>query len=305
MNVSICAIAKLENNYLYEWAEYHLGIGFSHIYLFDNNDLDGERIQDVFKGTPISDDVTVLDVRGQRCKQLEVYNLCYKSFCFDWCAFIDIDEFVSFNPGSGITSIQQLISRHECHNAIVLNWLCYGDCDQLYYEKYPVLDRFPSPILPYDFVASQINGTPENYHIKTIVKKGLDIDWEEDHYPFCNPHIPARLSEIVNASGKIVENSPWQESDYTIAYIRHFITMSLEEYARKSKRGAADTGSQVRYKISRFFRYNRITITKIRYVHKITGEFLFFQIINEWLKWRSVSHRWPTAYLYRSFRQMQ
>lgn len=303
MNVSICAIAKLENNYLYEWAEYHIGIGFSHIYLFDNNDIDGERIQDVFKGTPISDAVTVLDVRGQRCKQLKVYNLCYKSFGFDWCAFIDIDEFVSFNPESGITSIEQLISRHECQNAIVLNWLCYGDCENLYYEKRPVWDRFPSPIFPYDFVASQINGTPENYHIKTIIKKGLDIDWEEDHYPFCNPHIPSRLNTIVTASGKAVSNSPWQESDYSVAYIRHYITMSLEEYARKSSRGAADTGSLVRYKISRYFRYNRITFRKIRYVHKITGSFLLFQIINEWLKWHSISNKWPTAYLYHSYRQ--
>lgn len=299
----ICAIAKLENDYIYEWANYHLGIGFTHIYIYDNNEIDGERILDVFSESSISDSITVIDIRGQRCKQLEAYNKCYQSFDFDWCAFIDIDEFITFSPDSGITSIEQLILRHADHNAIVLNWLCYGDCDNVYYDNRPVLKRFPKPILPFDFVASQIDGTPENHHIKTIVKKGLDIDWEEDHFPFCNPHIPSRLSDIVNASSKVVENRPWQVFDNSVAYIRHYITKSLEEYAKKANRGAADTGSRVRYKISRYFRYNRITISKLRLVHRITGSYSLLQIINERFKWLSVSNEWPTAFLYRSFRQ--
>ena len=303
MNIVICAIAKLENNYLYEWAEYHLEIGFSHIFLFDNNDTEGERIQDVFNKTPIADSITVLDVRGQKCKQLEVYNRCYNEFDFDWCAFIDIDEFISFSPQSGITSIEQLISRHESHDAIVLNWLCYGDCGNLTYENRPVLNRFLTPIDPLDFVASRVDGTPENYHIKTIIRKGVDVDWEEDHIPFCNPHIPSRLTDIVTAAGYEVKNLPWHRFDYSIAYIRHYITMSLEEYARKSRRGAADTNSQVRYKITRYFRYNKITIPKIRLVHSITGSCLFFQILNERFKWLSISNKWPSAKLYRSFRR--
>lgn len=299
----ICAIAKLENDYIYEWASYHLGIGFSHIYIYDNNEIDGERIPDVFSGSSISDSVTVINVRGQRGKQLEVYNKCYQDYDFDWCAFIDIDEFITFSQESGITSIEQLILRHADHNAIVLNWLCYGDCGNVDYTIGPVQKRFPKPILPFGFVASQIDGTPENNHIKTIVKKGLDIDWEEDHVPFCNPHIPSRLSDIVSASGKVVENRPWQTFDNSVAYIRHYITKSLEEYARKSNRGAADTDSRVRYKISRYFRYNRITLSKLRLVRRITGSFSLLPIINERFKWRSVSNKWLTAYFYRSFRQ--
>ena len=93
MKCVVCAIAKQENVYIYEWANYHLNIGFSHIHIYDNNDLDGESIADVFVGTNIENKITIHDVRGKICMQLVVYQDCYDNEDFDWCAFIDIDEF--------------------------------------------------------------------------------------------------------------------------------------------------------------------------------------------------------------------
>ena len=94
-NCVICAIAKNENAYLYEWAEYHLSLGFSHIYVYDNNDVDGERVDDVFANTEIASKISVFDVRGKRFVQKNVYNEFYAKGQFDWCAFIDIDEFIT------------------------------------------------------------------------------------------------------------------------------------------------------------------------------------------------------------------
>ena len=34
----IVSLAKLESNYIEEWVRYHLGLGFEHIYLYDNED---------------------------------------------------------------------------------------------------------------------------------------------------------------------------------------------------------------------------------------------------------------------------
>ena len=34
----ICAIAKNEDLYLDEWIQYHLALGFKHIFLYDNHD---------------------------------------------------------------------------------------------------------------------------------------------------------------------------------------------------------------------------------------------------------------------------
>lgn len=302
MNIVICAIAKLENNYIYDWAKYHLQLGFNHIYIYDNNDIDGELIEDVFTGSQIEDYITIIDVRGQKKVQLKVYNSFYRTYDFDWCAFIDIDEYISFNPDSNISQIDQLVSPLSEHSAIMLNWLCYGDCGHIYYEKVPVINRFQTPITPTNFVASLYNGTPENCHIKSIVKKGLGIDWEGERFPSPNPHIPANITDICNALGQPISCSPWQPINYDIAYIRHYITLSLEEYIRKIKRGSVISGSSKKYCIQRFFRYNRISIRKLYAAYRLSGSFIFFSVLSEKLKWRLISLKSPLANFYKSYR---
>lgn len=302
MNIVICTIAKLENQYIYFWARYHLSLGFKHIYIFDNNDIDGERIEDVFINTPITDYVTIIDVRGQRKIQLSVYNDFYKSYSFDWCAFIDIDEYITFRLGSGVSQIEQFVSRFPYNNAIVLNWLCFGDSGHIEYSDLPVTERFTIPIMPLDFVATQYNGIPENYHVKSIVKKDLDIDWEEDRYPSPNPHTPARLTNICNASGIIVNNSPWHESDYRIAYIRHYITMSLEEYTRKINRGSVVSGASQKYSFPRYFRYNRITLRKLCFVYKHSRLLVLYRVLLEKYKWKLIYRKSPFVYFFKSYR---
>ena len=300
MNIVICAIAKLENNYIYDWAKYHLDIGVNHIFIYDNNEIDGERIEDVFRDTALENRVTVLNARGQKKAQLKVYNAFYHTFDFDWCAFIDIDEFITFNPSANIQSINDFLSNlHNC-DAVALNWLCYGDNGLVHFENESVPKRFLKPIKPLDFVASQVNGTPENYHIKSIIKKGLDIDWDEDHSPFKNPHVPSRITRIVNAKGESLSELPWQVSDYSVAFIRHYITMSIEEYLRKVQRGAADSNSAGRYNVSRFFRYNRITLKKLLVIKKSMGTVALYNIVVERFKWLSISNNWPSAFLFKS-----
>ena len=87
MNIVICAIAKLENNYIYDWAKYHLDIGVNHIFIYDNNEIDGERIEDVFRDSALESRVTVINARGQKKVQLKVYNAFYHTFDTFNCTF--------------------------------------------------------------------------------------------------------------------------------------------------------------------------------------------------------------------------
>lgn len=104
MKTAICCIAKCENNYLKEWVDYHLAIGFSHIFIYDNNDLIGERIEPLFSNY---NNVTVINCYGELSYQNKAYLSFYNSYGkqFDWIAFIDIDEFITFSDNSNIGNI--------------------------------------------------------------------------------------------------------------------------------------------------------------------------------------------------------
>lgn len=303
MKCIVCAIAKLENEYIYEWAQYHLDLGFSEIHIYDNNDHDGERIAEVFVNCPIQDKVVVHDVRGLRCMQKPVYQECYENEDFDWCAFIDVDEFITFNNQAGIKTINKFLTRFKDYDAIHLNWMCYGDNNMLKKGAGKVVERFMHPIMPLDFKVEYVD-REENSHIKTIVRKGLDINWVGGNGdPFkSNPHTPYGLKKVCDAKGNLVDNQPWGKIDFDIAYIRHYVTMTIEEYKRKDIRKAADTFSLEHHCITKFFQYNSLSIKKLIYAKKNYQYVPLLKIFKKRFKWWSINHHLPTAYLYSTYR---
>ena len=99
MNTCVCAIAKNENNYIREWVEHYHNIGFSSIYLFDNNETNGENLEDPIKDY-IKSGFVIVDKKyrgiNDRLCQIEAYTYFYteNKNKFDWCLFVDIDEFL-------------------------------------------------------------------------------------------------------------------------------------------------------------------------------------------------------------------
>ena len=98
----ICAIAKNENSYINDWVNYHLALGFDKIYLFDNNNSETPYVGDFIDQ---KDKVEVINVRDKHEKdfQNKCYNDFYTSHSFDWCAFIDIDEYIVLDKWNNIT----------------------------------------------------------------------------------------------------------------------------------------------------------------------------------------------------------
>lgn len=297
MNCVICAIAKLENDYLYEWASYHIGLGFSHIYLYDNNDMDGENPMDVFVATPLQDKVTIMDVRGKKYWQLRAYQHCTETYPFDWCAYIDIDEFITFAENSGIGSIEDYLGRFpQTVHAVHLNWLCYGDCGHVRKQK-QVLMHYSTPLKPLDFCFTY-DDIAENTHIKSIVRGGILCDWL--HNPVhgqITPHTPFVRGVVANAGG-VIANEPFADMDYTTVFIRHYTTKSLEDYYTKIHRQAADYDGEV-YSIAKYFRINRLTLRKLLYIRS-RGSIPLKRILYEWLKYRVINYRLPLGFLIKS-----
>ena len=125
----ICAIAKNENAYINDWVNWHLRIGFDHIYLFDNNESPSDYVGNFIDEI---DKVTIYDVNDIREENLQTK--CYNKFYlenrdeFDWCLFCDIDEFLS-----GVNDIKHFLcdEKFSCFDQIRITWKTFSDGDMI------------------------------------------------------------------------------------------------------------------------------------------------------------------------------
>lgn len=154
LKVALCAIAKNENLYIREWVEWYKNLGISKIFLYDNNELDGERFEEVINDYIESGFVEVIDVRGveKGCVydkeginlQPKCYIDCYENKVkdFDWICFFDIDEFLTFKNGYNLFGfLNQKIFNYT--DTILVSWEHYDDNNLYDYDIRNVVERFP------------------------------------------------------------------------------------------------------------------------------------------------------------------
>lgn len=171
INIALCAIAKKENRYVREWVEYYKKIGIDKIFIYDNNDIDGERFEDVINDYIQSGYVKIINVRGIEKGlsydknglnlQPKCYCECYETYGkdFDWMCFFDIDEFV--NLKNNYNTLQGFIKNEKFNkfDTILIPWQTYDDNDKLTYEAKPVMERF-----------TRVSSIYKKYIVKSIVR---------------------------------------------------------------------------------------------------------------------------------------
>ena len=129
MKIAVCAIAKLENNYIREWVEHYKNIGFDNILLYDNNDdNDDEKFEDVINDYILNGFVILHNKRNQTIDQAGIYNEAYKQYSnkYDYIAFFDIDEFLHIDEAFNIKDILLELDS-KGFNMIRVNWKVFTD----------------------------------------------------------------------------------------------------------------------------------------------------------------------------------
>lgn len=261
MKCAICAIAKNENNYIKEWVEYHLRLGFAHIYIYDNNDVDGEKISEVINNK----NVTIIDYRGLKGMQTKSYTSCFNDYkhLYDFMLFIDIDEFLVFEDKNMNVSEFLSLKQFSNQNVIRLNWMHFTDNNQLdiVNNDYSVFNRFKERI-PYT----------KDCFGKSFVRTNVTPKGGISAHGYCpqNFDVPA-----VNALGKPCKNHGCVVSDkplYKIAWVNHYRTKTIGEYIRqKYYRGDASVDYENnRYNnLTYFFDTNSRNKQKIEYANRL------------------------------------
>lgn len=271
--VALCCIAKMENEYIRFFVEYYNNLHFDKIFIYDNNDPDGERIEDAISNYIKSGLVEIVDFRGRKVAQLAAYQDCYdkQNKEYDWIAFFDCDEFLTFT--NGIEDIHVFLEnkRFFPFQAIHINWMVYGDNELLDNDGRNVIERFISPI-PYD-TKGRYGTHLENSHVKSIIRGGLsNIVWSS------TPHTPiSKYYHCCTPEGKQVDlNSPFMQIDYDMLFLRHYSTKTIGEWVRnKMQRGIPDRPKdswESLLNLDCFFYYNTPTKEKREYAEKMMKE---------------------------------
>lgn len=217
----ICAIVLHEDKVLDEWIVYHLSLGFSRIYLYDNSPEFG------LKDWPLrypEGRLIVQHIPGY-VMQLTAYNHFLKTFghYHTWCAFIDADEFIVLKKHPNVVA---MLEEH-CHDgALTLNWYMFGSSGKLEYEPEPVTKRF------------QLRARAVNPHIKTIVHTASvhTMGIHDCQVMYINSGMPH------DTNGRLVIGPFNPDGPVDVAVIHHYNAKSLEEYQWKIARGRADNG---------------------------------------------------------------
>ena len=112
IKVCICSLAKLENKYIIEFIDYYLKFGVDKIFIYDNNDINGEKLDIILLKYIKKKYVEIINFRGLIAPQIKMLNDCYKknNKNYDWFILFDIDEFIYLK---GFNNIKLFLNQRK------------------------------------------------------------------------------------------------------------------------------------------------------------------------------------------------
>jgi len=262
--VCICTIGKKENLYAREYVDYYKNMGVKKIFIYDNNEKNDEKFEEVLRDDIEKKFVEIIDIRGIIAPQIKAMEDCrrhnYRKF--DWLIFYDMDEFIFLRNFSNINYFLNQKIFDKCQR-IQLNWYFHTDNNLLYYDNRSLAERFPEKEKKWKDI--KIGGTEG---IKSILKGNINIKIYDTHI---------LNSKLISCDGfgkiKEIQNIVTNESDHYYNYIDHYYTKSTEEFINKLMRGDVIhlnlTWINLQ-KIDVYFSLSDITIEKINYIENKT-----------------------------------
>lgn len=236
---AICAIIKDEHIFLEEWIEWHLGLGFDAIHLFEDKGSKSheeicEKYSNVYLRRYEDDDevMFILQDQGSSQRQLSLYDWFARKYkgAYNWVAFIDIDEFFFFSEGY---DLNKLCKEFENYKSVLLNWRMMGANGHI--------DR------------------PEGDITKAYTKECgsvVSIDKEWMYKSFVNLDKFEGFHNLHRAYGSVNTHfSPnYKQLHYDKAWLNHYFTKSWEDWCERIfKRGGTLRGHR---KLADFFLCN-------------------------------------------------
>lgn len=214
MKIYAIIMVKNEHRYLKEWVDYHLNIGFTDIFVYE--DFGSDSHKDIIGDNPhvhifhLDDgNVLSLEYKNQRNRQPVLYNQLLDQFRYeaDWICFIDTDEFVTFEDGY---DMNQLTEDFKDKDGVYMFWNFYGGNGHVLYDDVPVRKRFTKP--------AEIHQRDLSMSLKSFIHiaHNRDLKFKNHHFVegLCSP---TKIKAVCRIIGKRI-------------WLNHYFTKSWEEW---------------------------------------------------------------------------
>ena len=189
LQICVATFGKMENYIAKDFVEWHKRIGVDKIYIYDNNEINGERFEDVLQEYIDDKLVEIIDKRGNHIpdRHVRIVNEHYKKYnnqC-DWIIYIDLDELIYIKNKKTLGEYLTDKKFNKC-KIIKLFWEIHGDNEQLNYKQNWMWERFPQPSknLAFSF-KSFVRGNLTSVHFPDVHQPWI-YGHEKDYYIACN-----------------------------------------------------------------------------------------------------------------------
>ena len=240
IKVCICTIGKKENLYIREYINHYKNYGVDKIFIYDNNDINNEKFEEIIIDYINNGFVQVINFRGILSPQNKAYLDCHKMNYkkYKWLIFYDLDEFIFLKNYKNIKLFLNRKIFNKC-DRIQLNFLYHTDNNLLYYDNRTLKERFPIKEKK-----ARLKKKGGYSVIKSIIRGNITITQID------NPHIISHKLTSCDGFGniKMIENITTNISDFNYFYIIHYFSKSTEEFINKLLRGSAFHGYKIEKK---------------------------------------------------------
>ena len=240
------------------------------IIIYDDNEINGEKFEDVLEDYINSEKVEIVNIRGFESAQFPTYMDCYKKYGykFHFLLFLDFDDFVTIENNIDINSYLYNKKFKKCET-ILLNWKMYGDNNLVKYDNRTMIDRFTRPSSNWNKGKSIVRTNIYKLIITSSHIIGINTKY------FCDSNGKRLFPKSFHQ---------FEVPEKPEAYIKHFYTKTAEEFCNKINKGDVHFNKNnpnylniLKSKIITFFNFNSITDEKIKIIS-------IFQLLNQFMK---------------------
>jgi hypothetical protein len=209
MKYNICCHTR-DFEYIIEWIEHHLNLGFDKIVIYDNKSV----IPVVYEHPNVEIIKWDKQIIG-----FNTYNDYLTNHQYDdiWTAFIDEDEFINTNN----VDIKEVMNNFQNYDSLCINWRLFGDI---------IDDDNDSQLLVDKYLYHAPKSCDINKHIKTFCKNSSISKISHPHFPIFKK---GKVNKDVK--GNIVASAWTKEPYWETIWIDHYHLRGFDNYMmRKS-----------------------------------------------------------------------